>query len=348
MNKFEFRTQNIFLSKQYYVIDPDLLLEISTIIKYKIGSFNVIKNKDHFIVKLVVENSIAKNAATNNITCVIPILRNIPEMEKVKPHFYYSGDPSVVVIKNVIDKGNNLQSRYDNFANVIKDELKKVTIRDLESPLLGYYPDIVLQHIIGKLQPDNATFKLFETLQLQLIQNDTWILKPKPLSEMKLYVFIFMDRFITKRVKYDNKIYDAPYKIFQKCNPALNINYEAQELFQEVIKQGSHNQDIETFLNNNKLQDDSDSGINSGLKDSYCFPDRTHGQYKLVGAITHKGYLPDNDGHYITYYRHNDESSYFWKYDSTDVTEVTEEELISLQGGDIKEMIYLALYKCVK
>jgi len=350
MNTYEFRVTKFNLTKIYYEVDDALLEEISKNIKYNIGSFVVNKNKNHFIVKLIVENGIEKNAATNSMTCVIPIIRSIPEMEKLKAFFHYSTDPLITTFNKVIDKGNNLQSKYNEFAIAAKEELDKELTSNINvpsSPLLGYYPNIVLQHLIRKLQPDNVPIKLFETLWLTNdADHKTWILQPKNLINMKLYVFVITNRFLTKGVKYDDKNYIAPYKIFQECNPKLKVNYEAKELFQDV--NNANDKAMENFLNQNKSSSSSDSNTNNLLKDRCGFPDRTIGQYKLIAAITHEGYLPDNDGHYITYCRHNDESSYFWKYDDTVVSEVTEDELISLQGGSLNEMIYIALYKCVK
>lgn len=68
------------------------------------------------------------------------------------------------------------------------------------------------------------------------------------------------------------------------------------------------------------------------------------GFYDLIGIITHVGRSADS-GHYIAWVRDEKFSNVWWKFDDDKVSQVTEEEILKLDGGGDWHTAYLSFYK---
>lgn len=76
---------------------------------------------------------------------------------------------------------------------------------------------------------------------------------------------------------------------------------------------------------------------------SICVPNMPNTKYSLRAVLTHIGRSADS-GHYICWAKDSSTNSW-WKFDDDNVSAVSEDEILKLDGGGDWHMAYICLYE---
>ena len=256
--------------------------------------------------------------------CVQLLLNNIHDTLKTKG----SGDE--VYSKILIDElfGIEMQIKMKNIEDTSEVKNKK----ELLYKLICYIDNNTLELVEGLKKSLKESLDLFS----DKLQRNTTFEKSQLINRLPNYLTVQFMRFYWKQANALTGAKAGKAKILKSVifSKVIDVYDMCTEETKELLNIGRK---IETKL----LKDDKDFKVENVKREEGKEYVPT-GRYQLISVITHQGRSSES-GHYIGWVHKKDDK--WLKYDDSEVTMVTTNEVLELKGGGDWHMAYICFFR---
>ena len=256
--------------------------------------------------------------------CVSLLLNNIHDTLKTKG----SGDE--VYSKILIDElfGVEMQIKFKN----VEDTSEVKTKQEVLYKLICYIDNNTLELVEGLKHSLKENIDLFS----DKLQRNTVFEKSQLINRLPNYLTVQFMRFYWKQANTLTGAKAGKAKILKSVifSKVIDLYDMCTEETKELLNIGRK---IESKL----MKDDKDFKVENVKKE----PDKEYvptGRYQLISVLTHQGRSSES-GHYIGWVHKKDDK--WLKYDDSEVTMVTTNEVLELKGGGDWHMAYICVFK---
>ena len=256
--------------------------------------------------------------------CVSLLLNNIHDTLKTK------GNENEVFSKILIDElfGIEMQINMKN----IEDTSEIKTKKEILYKLICYIDSNTLELVEGLKKSLKENLDLFS----DKLQRNTVFEKSQLINRLPNYLCVQFMRFYWKQANTLTGAKAGKAKILKSVifSKIIDIYDMCTEETKEILNIGRK---IESKL----MKDDKDFKVENVKKEEGKEYVAT-GRYQLISVLTHQGRSSES-GHYIGWVHKKDDK---WrKYDDSEVTMVTTNEVLELKGGGDWHMAYICFFK---
>ena len=256
--------------------------------------------------------------------CVSLLLNNIHDTLKTK------GNENEVFSKILIDElfGIEMQINMKN----IEDTSEIKTKKDILYKLICYIDSNTLELVEGLKKSLKENLDLFS----DKLQRNTVFEKSQLINRLPNYLCVQFMRFYWKQANTLTGAKAGKAKILKSVifSKIIDIYDMCTEETKEILNIGRK---IESKL----MKDDKDFKVENVKKEEGKEYVAT-GRYQLISVLTHQGRSSES-GHYIGWVHKKDDK--WLKYDDSEVTMVTTNEVLELKGGGDWHMAYICFFK---
>ena len=253
-----------------------------------------------------------------------------------------------LMLNNIHDTLKTPGDKTDIFSKVLIDELlgieMQVSMKNVEEPSEIKTKKETLYKLICYI--DNSTLELVEGLKKSLkenldlfsdkLQRNTVFEKSQLINRLPNYLSVQFMRFFWKKANTLTGAKAGKSKILKSVifSKIIDLYDMCTEETKELLNLGRK---IESKL----MKDDKDFKIENVKKEEGKEYIPT-GRYQLISVLTHKG-RSSEDGHYIGWVHKIDDK--WLKFDDSEVTMVSTNEVLELKGGGDWHMAYICFFK---
>jgi len=256
--------------------------------------------------------------------CVSLLLNNIHDTLKTK------GNENEVFSKILIDElfGIEMQINMKN----IEDTSEIKTKKEILYKLICYIDSNTLELVEGLKKSLKENLDLFS----DKLQRNTVFEKSQLINRLPNYLCVQFMRFYWKQANTLTGAKAGKAKILKSVifSKIIDIYDMCTEETKEILNIGRK---IESKL----MKDDKDFKVENVKKEEGKEYVAT-GRYQLISVLTHQGRSSES-GHYIGWVHKKDDK--WLKYDDSEVTMVTTNEVLELKGGGDWHMAYICFFK---
>ena len=256
--------------------------------------------------------------------CVSLLLNNIHDTLKTKE----SGDE--VYSKILIDElfGIDMEIKMKN----IEDTTEVKTKKELLYKLTCYIDNNTLELVEGLKNSLKENIELFS----DVLQRNTTFEKSQYINRLPNYLSVQFMRFYWKQANTLTGAKAGKAKILKSVifSKVIDLYDMCTEETKELLNIGRK---IESKL----MKDDKDFKVENVKREQGKDYVPT-GRYQLISVLTHQGRSSES-GHYIGWVHKKDDK--WLKYDDSEVTMVSTNEVLELKGGGDWHMAYICLFK---
>ena len=256
--------------------------------------------------------------------CVSLLLNNIHDTLKTK------GNENEVFSKVLIDELFGIEMQI-NMKNV-EDTNEIKTKKEVLYKLICYIDSSTLELVEGLKKSLKENIDLFS----DKLQRNTVFEKSQLINRLPNYLCVQFMRFYWKQANTLTGAKAGKAKILKSVifSKIIDVYDMCTEETKEILNIGRK---IESKL----LKDDKDFKIENVKKEEGKEYVAT-GRYQLISVLTHQGRSSES-GHYIGWVHKKDDK--WLKYDDSEVTMVTTNEVLELKGGGDWHMAYICFFK---
>ena len=256
--------------------------------------------------------------------CVSLLLNNIHDTLKTK------GDGDEVYSKILIDElfGIEMQIKFKNVEETSEIKTKKEVLYKL----ICYIDNNTLELVEGLKNSLKENIDLFS----DKLQRNTVFEKSQLINRLPNYLSVQFMRFYWKQANTLTGAKAGKAKILKSVifSKIIDLYDMCTEETKELLNIGRK---IESKL----LKDDKDFKVENVKREEGKEYVPT-GRYQLISVLTHQGRSSES-GHYIGWVHKKDDK--WLKYDDSEVTMVTTNEVLELKGGGDWHMAYICFFK---
>ena len=256
--------------------------------------------------------------------CVSLLLNNIHDTLKTK------GDGDEVYSKILIDElfGIEMQIKFKNVEETSEIKTKKEVLYKL----ICYIDNNTLELVEGLKNSLKENIDLFS----DKLQRNTLFEKSQLINRLPNYLSVQFMRFYWKQANTLTGAKAGKAKILKSVifSKIIDLYDMCTEETKELLNIGRK---IESKL----LKDDKDFKVENVKREEGKEYVPT-GRYQLISVLTHQGRSSES-GHYIGWVHKKDDK--WLKYDDSEVTMVTTNEVLELKGGGDWHMAYICFFK---
>ena len=256
--------------------------------------------------------------------CVSLLLNNIHDTLKTK------GDGDEVYSKILIDDlfGIEMQIKFKNVEETSEIKTKKEVLYKL----ICYIDNNTLELVEGLKNSLKENIDLFS----DKLQRNTLFEKSQLINRLPNYLSVQFMRFYWKQANTLTGAKAGKAKILKSVifSKIIDLYDMCTEETKELLNIGRK---IESKL----LKDDKDFKVENVKREEGKEYVPT-GRYQLISVLTHQGRSSES-GHYIGWVHKKDDK--WLKYDDSEVTMVTTNEVLELKGGGDWHMAYICFFK---
>jgi len=256
--------------------------------------------------------------------CVSLMLNNVHDTLKT------TGDKTDVFSKILIDElfGIEMQVKLKNVEDITETKTKK----ELLYKLICYIDSSTLELVEGLKKSLKENIDLFS----DKLQRNTMFEKSQLINRLPNYLSVQFMRFFWKQANTATGAKAGKSKILKSIifSKIIDLYDMCTEETKELLNLGRK---IESKL----MKDDKDFKVENVKreKDKEYVPT---GRYQLISVLTHQGRSSES-GHYIGWVHKIDDK--WLKYDDSEVTMVTTNDVLELKGGGDWHMAYICFFK---
>ena len=256
--------------------------------------------------------------------CVSLLLNNIHDTLKTK------GNENEVFSKVLIDELFGIEMQI-NMKNV-EDTNEIKTKKEVLYKLICYIDSSTLELVEGLKKSLKENIDLFS----DKLQRNTVFEKSQLINRLPNYLCVQFMRFYWKQANTLTGAKAGKAKILKSVifSKIIDVYDMCTEETKEILNIGRK---IESKL----MKDDKDFKIENVKKEEGKEYVAT-GRYQLISVLTHQGRSSES-GHYIGWVHKKDDK--WLKYDDSEVTMVTTNEVLELKGGGDWHMAYICFFK---